>query len=103
MLFIEQSWYEKMFSFHKTASLLPRMLISQAPCFEKQEVTQLRTVLCGVGDHKKEMPTSKSQISAKQNVVNNSLAKYLHINCSKIMPNKQIYKNWSLLMDNLQT
>lgn len=64
-LFIEQSWCGKLFSFHKKASLLPGMLISQAPCFGKQVATQLRTVLCGVGDHTKEIPTSKSQISAK--------------------------------------
>lgn len=62
---IEKGWCEKLFSFHRKVSLLPRMLVSQAPCFERQVVTQPRTVLGGVGDHTREIPTSKSQISAK--------------------------------------
>lgn len=63
--FIEKGRCDKLLSFHRKVSLIVGMLISQGPCFERQVVTQARAVSCGVGDHTREIPTSKSPISAK--------------------------------------
>lgn len=56
---------KKLLSFHRKVSLLVGMLMSQGPCFERKVVTQARAGSCGVGAHTREIPTSKSPISAK--------------------------------------
>lgn len=102
--FIWKGWCEKMFSFHRKVSMLPCVLISQAPRWEMQVGHPVRS--CSLWCGKSHKGSTNSQLTNLCKTRKwwaipwlNTFISTLH----RIMPNKQIYKIWSLHMDNLNT
>lgn len=104
--FIWKGWYEKLFSLHRKVSGFPAPMRAHqpSPTLEKAGGHPVKT--CSLWCGKSHKGNTNSQLTNLCKTRKGWAIPWLNTFIStlhRIMPNKQIYKIWSLHMENLQT